>query len=364
MSIDEEDQDSQQQSGSHDVQEATDEESLDEEEALELRSNDEFDSESSNKSPASAKHIRALTSTVKSILQSDEIHDTTSASVVDTLISQHTKDMETNDATIVSSIVKAISPFIPKRNNSCFITELAFVVLANKILTAIGFDDRTQPVCPDVKPSAIHALSLNATTLYETLSPHHRGHPLGPYQVVRSHGANQTSAITSVETARKEKDTMIWSFFNQQKVQDILSSFHIYDIRTIVYNIDQTVRFVGPVLESHPPIFSAYEKRKKKSSKETDNTYCADDIKIVESEASKRQELLKRGYADMRFLVSIRHRSDMIYKATTGRKKMAMGVVHKWLKRRCQQQQHHNLLLRRCWKDVRNQIWRMRHVRY
>lgn len=294
MSIDEQDQDSQQQSGSHDVQDATDEDSIAEEEAVELRSNDELDGEASNKSAASAKHIRALMSTVKTILQSDEIHDTASASEVDMFISQHTKDMDTNDTTIVSKIVKAISPFVPRKGNLCFITEFSFVILANKILTAIGFDDRTQPVCPDVKPSAIHALSLNATTLYETLTPHHHGYPAGPYQVVRSHDANQTSAITSVETARKEKDAMIWSFFSKQKVQDILSSFHIHDIRTIVYNIDNTVRFVGRVLDSHPPIFSAYEKRKRKSSKETDITYSADEIKMVESEASKRQDFLKR----------------------------------------------------------------------
>ncbi|KAI9494504.1 hypothetical protein BDB00DRAFT_306447 [Zychaea mexicana] len=146
----------------------------------------------------------------------------------------------------VQKIANALLPSTPDDETRCFMTELPFVVLSNTILPAIGYKDHIVAVHPDAAPHNIHVQALTPAIMYEILTPHNRGRAQGQYQVLD----DQNNPIRSCERARDNPDAMLWSFFDQSRVESLADRHRMEFYNRIIVRPDKTVSIVGIMKEA------------------------------------------------------------------------------------------------------------------
>ncbi|KAF7728994.1 hypothetical protein EC973_005025 [Apophysomyces ossiformis] len=78
------------------------------------------------------------------------------------------EDLTTKEMDTVLLIYRNLHSFVPVAGNKAPIaSQIPFVLLANAILRATGYDKFTRSVCPYVRPSQIHAIALDSCAIYQ-----------------------------------------------------------------------------------------------------------------------------------------------------------------------------------------------------
>ncbi|GAA5797905.1 hypothetical protein HPULCUR_003301 [Helicostylum pulchrum] len=76
-------------------------------------------------------------------------------------------DFTQREVDVLMKILNFVQPYIPsKANYSSSQYQLSFVLMANKVLKAIGYEGQVAKLVPIIKPSALHAFLIDTTTLY------------------------------------------------------------------------------------------------------------------------------------------------------------------------------------------------------
>ncbi|CEP08865.1 hypothetical protein, partial, partial [Parasitella parasitica] len=110
-------------------------------------------------SETSIKRINVLVSVARSALfGTDRI---TKGSLPTQLI-----DISLQEAQVAVNILGFIKPYVLPRSKYHILSyQLPFVLMANRVLTAIEYQGQTVQLAPIVKPTKLHALRLDASTL-------------------------------------------------------------------------------------------------------------------------------------------------------------------------------------------------------
>ncbi|KAI9496162.1 hypothetical protein BDB00DRAFT_165986 [Zychaea mexicana] len=216
-----------------------------------------------NEQKTSYSRIKSLQGLLKALLRSPSIPR--DRDVEEAQITEFTrmKSLAAWEVAAVQKIANALLPFTPDDETRCFMTELPFVVLSSTILSAIGYKDHIVAIHPDVAPHKIHVQALTPAIMYEILTPHNCGRAQGQYQVLD----DQNNPITSRERARDNPDAMLWSFFDQSRVESLADRHRMEFCSRIIVRPDKTVSIVGIMKEGCEPLVSAYEERQRKRRK-------------------------------------------------------------------------------------------------
>ncbi|CEP12036.1 hypothetical protein, partial, partial [Parasitella parasitica] len=115
------------------------------------------------------------------------------------LLAMKLKDISVQEAEVIVNILGFIKPYVPPGSKYDIMSyHLPFVLMANRVLAAIGYQGQTVQLAPTVKPTKLHALRLDTPTL---------------------------KAIQSNSSATSNKDCVYGSFFDIGRLYEVTAGY-------------------------------------------------------------------------------------------------------------------------------------------
>ncbi|KAF7731951.1 hypothetical protein EC973_007782 [Apophysomyces ossiformis] len=207
------------------------------------------------KEPSRRRLIRIQAITKKLLLSTDIDGNVQASDVSD--IWNDNDELQKVEIDIVVKLANALRPYVPKgRLSSAISLRLRFVLLSNAILHATGYSKFTANICPTISPASIHALPLDAASMYEMF-----GSNSAKFNLYKEDG----STIDNIREARTNKSAVIGSFFDQEKVKHICNTRGLEPRWRITITPHQMAVIDSDVKKGRVIDTSHYEERKKKS---------------------------------------------------------------------------------------------------
>jgi hypothetical protein len=159
----------------------------------------------------------------------------------------------------VQYIFSLLSAYMPPKNYKASIAlQLPIVVLSNVIQTASGYEDFTRKICPIISPAHIHALPIDAPTIFEMMCGKQKE---DNFSIV-DHLSNP---ISSASWARSSKDATFAAFMDLAKIKKSCSKYKMKFEHRMMYRVDGTVDLVGELQPGVATSVSYHEARKRKA---------------------------------------------------------------------------------------------------
>lgn len=122
---------------------------------------------------------------------------------------------------VCARICRLLGPYIPPAENRyLFQFQIPFVLMANQVLRACGYNKFTVAVCPLVRTGKIHALSVDAPLLFDLFCA--RDLKLQGVDIYDFDGR----VITTRQIADQQKDAVFSSFFDLWSINEICRKYN------------------------------------------------------------------------------------------------------------------------------------------
>ncbi|KAI8645614.1 hypothetical protein BD408DRAFT_411738 [Parasitella parasitica] len=130
----------------------------------------------------------------------------------------------TQESATIIKITSFIRPFIPSSETYHLLScQLKFILMANQVLRSIGYEGQVAKFIPLVRPTTLHALLIDTTTLYALFC----SSKLSKRMYLRDFQGNYVKH----KDANAKKDAVFNSFFNIEKLKaygmEFLNIIHI-----------------------------------------------------------------------------------------------------------------------------------------
>lgn len=197
-----------------------------------------------------------------------------------TNISKKIKSCTLREVETVYSILTFTKAYIPsKEKYHLFQYQLPFILMANKLLVEIGYGSQTVQFIPIIKPTSLHALLLDTTTLYQVFC----SSKASPRMFLRDFQGN----LIQEGTVLANKDAVFSSFFRIDTLKKTTASYSLQFMNRIhILPGLKTVRLYGN--------FQTVSLRKKNTPstrKQTDRPLSDSDKATLESMYHRRSAL-------------------------------------------------------------------------
>ncbi|KAG0171519.1 hypothetical protein DFQ29_008791 [Apophysomyces sp. BC1021] len=164
-------------------------------------------------------------------------------------------DLSKKEEEVVCMIANFLRPFAPTSEFADVrkppILYMPFVVLGNAILRATGYSNFVRRICPEVGLSDIHVVALDEAAMYETLCCRTTGAQFS----VRDAGLQP---ITSISAARKNKERMLFSFFDEDRINGVCAAYGL-EFRHRVFITTQNIAILDGNVVRKCSVVSAYD---------------------------------------------------------------------------------------------------------
>lgn len=221
----------------------------------------------------SLKRIKRLLNIAKSALFSGP--ETTRARL------QEMDEKFTNrEVDVMIKILNFLQPYIASKDNYyLFQYQLPFVLMANQVLRFIGYEGQVLKFVPIIKPSSLHALQMDTTTLYALFCAQKSQERM----YLKDFNGNNINATTALAS----KDPVFSSFFNIDLLKKKSASYGLsFANRIYILPGLKTVRIYGTYRGFTQRKVS--EVKKKSEYQESDST-----VKNMVTQKSDLQNKLK-----------------------------------------------------------------------
>lgn len=198
---------------------------VNEDDVVEILERQEADESTEIKEP-SRKRLNSIKSVCKRLLFSKDAGDSIQKSdIVDCWKDE--EDLAEKEVEVVLTVVNNLRPYLSmrcKREKPIIADGMNFVVLANQILTTVGYSNFAREVSPLAGPSEIHTLHLDAKAIYEMF-----GGVGAPFFLFDT----EDQPITTVPDANHNKRAIFNAFFDIGEIEKTCDSHGL--ILTIEY---------------------------------------------------------------------------------------------------------------------------------
>ncbi|KAF9177831.1 hypothetical protein BGZ49_005492, partial [Haplosporangium sp. Z 27] len=242
---------------------------VDPDELIDLELEEGLELTASTAREPSSKRLRSLQVVLTTLLESPNLDQDVNRNWVRK--SSYTgSDFTDQECDVVLNLANRLRPYIPTRrpdgqgslNHLTLRAPLVFI--ANAVLRATGYHKFTRLVYPQVSPSSLYGLQLNARGMFEVFCS--KGER--QFDIVDSKNVALTNG--SMVSTPENKRAVFSAFFNMTEVDNLCNAHGLVFKNRITFVDKYTVRIMGAVI-SHDninrfghPISSQYETKRKK----------------------------------------------------------------------------------------------------
>lgn len=153
-------------------------------------------------------------------------------------------DFTQREVDAMIKILNFLKPYIPSKvNYSSFPYQLPFVLMANQVLKAIGYEGQTVKFVPIINPSTLHAFLIDTTTLYSLFC----SKKAQDRMYIQDFKGNTIKSITALAN----KDAVFSSFFDIHLLKEKAADYGlVFSNRIHILPGLKTVRVYGTCKKS------------------------------------------------------------------------------------------------------------------
>ncbi|GAB5588369.1 hypothetical protein Unana1_03269 [Umbelopsis nana] len=164
----------------------------------------------------SRKRINVLKAITRDLLAQEDRPSTLEEHHI-TSAAGRNNDLSSKEVAALQSIYNMPRPFVPTSKYATYpALMLPIIMIANIVQRAAGYAMFARDFCPDVRPSHLHSLTVDASSLYELF-----GSAAGEFDIL----SENKSVITSEPSARHSKSTVFGSFLDLNKVNSVCAEY-------------------------------------------------------------------------------------------------------------------------------------------
>ena len=217
------------------------------------------DAEVNDTLDTSRKRIQVLVAVIRNAIFKHH-----SETITEDIIKELCADITTKELETCLLICTLTMPYVPSKKNWYSMPhQLPFVLMANDILRASGYNKFTISVCPLTMPGKLNALAIDAPSLFSLFCSPKLKKSVTKLDIYDFGGRK----IVSREVATENKDAVFGSFFNIQQIQAIAGSYgQFFNHRMTLLPGLKTVRLSG--ILKRPAISNTNNSVKSKKTKD------------------------------------------------------------------------------------------------
>ena len=240
----------------------------------------------------SRKRINVLKAITRDLLAQEDRPSTLEEHHI-TSAAGRNNDLSSKEVAALQSIYNRLRPFVPTSKYATYpALMLPIIMIANIVQRAAGYATFARDFCPDVRPSHLHSLTVDASSLYELF-----GSAAGEFDIL----SENKSVITSELSARHSKSTVFGSFLDLNKVNSVCAEYGLQFQDRMTITPSGLTRLLGEVQPSQNTPISMYDTRRKKGHLRNDsNTMTTTQQSDVEDQVSNLNADIKAAEAELR----------------------------------------------------------------
>jgi hypothetical protein len=208
------------------------------------------------------KRINMLKAVAKGLLQQEDLPSEIDEETIDR-VCQKRQDLSEFEKKALVRLYNTLRPFVPPSTAPRWpVLLLPIIMISNIVQRVAGYSQFARDFCPDVRPSHLHSMKLDALAIYELFGSRQANFVLLD---------EQNQIISSDVRALRNKSTVFQAFFNLQAVKSVCVDHGIefQDILTVKPN--GLTRLFGQLQEKVRPSTSSYDSARKDSFRSQGN---------------------------------------------------------------------------------------------